>query len=300
MINTAIKHIRRSPYQALTAILIMTITFFVASILVVLAYASSTTLKYYETKPQVIAYFKKDATDDQVGALHAKLEADSRVERVRTMTREDAWKIYKEATANNPLITEFVSPKILPPDVEFGVKDLSLVQTLINEVQEEPGVDEVAFSANLGSSQDLKESVTRLTNISKYIRLGGVLTLTVLLFSSLLVLLVIIGMRISSRKDEIEILGLLGATPGFIRGPFVLEGIYYAVVGTFIGWFLALILTVYLSPSLVSFFETVPFLPKDILSLLGLFGIVLAGEMVLAILLGITGSLIAIKRYLKI
>lgn len=300
MINTAIKHIRRSPYQALTAILIMTITFFVASILIVLAYASSTTLKYYETKPQVIAYFKKDATDEQVNALFQKLKEDQRVEKVRIITREDAWRIYKEATANNPLITEFVSPKILPPDVEFGVKDLSLVQNLINEVGKEPGVDEVAFSANLGSSQDLSESVTRLTNISKYIRLGGAVTLTVLLLSSLLILLVIIGMRISSRKDEIEILQLIGATPGFIRGPFIFEGVFYAVAGSMLGWLLALLLTVYLSPTLVTFFETVPFLPKDILSLLGMFGIILAGQVALAIILGFSGSFIAIKRYLKI
>lgn len=300
MINTSWKHIRRSPYQALTAVLIMTITFFVASVLIVLAYASSSTLKYYETKPQLIAYFTKDAKPDDISDLKIKLEADQRVDNIKFVSQEEALEIYKELTVNTPNITEFVSSKILPPSYEFSAKDLSFTQELINETEKLAYIDEVRFTASLGSKENLTEAVQRLTNISKYIRIGGGITLTFLLLSSLLMLLVIIGMRISTRRDEIEILQLIGATPGFIRGPFVLEGVFYAVAGSILGWLLALLLTIYISPSLVAFFQGVPFLPKDILSLLALFGIILGGQIVLAIILGTAGSFVAIKRYLKI
>jgi len=300
MINTAMKHMRRSPYQALTAILIMTITFFVASILIILAYASSNTLSYYETKPQLIAYFKKDAKQEDISQVKEKLENDSRVENIKFVSQDQALEIYKELTSNSPNISEIVSPKILPPSYEFSVKDLSFTPDLIKEMQANPAIEEVAFTASLGSNQNLSEVVQRLTNISRYIRIGGGIALTFLLLSSLLVLLVIIGMRISSRRDEIEILQLIGATPGFIRGPFILEAISYTVIGSAIGWLLALLLTIYLSPSLVSFFENVPFLPKDILSLLGLFGVVLAGQTLLALILGMAGGFVAIRRYLKI
>ncbi len=300
MINTAIKHIRRAPYQALTAILIMTITFFVATLMIVIAYASSTTLKYYETKPQLIAYFKRDFKAEDVALVKSKLEADSRVENVRFVSQDEALEIYKQLEVNNPQVTEFVSSKILPPSYEFSAKDLNFTQDLINEIEELPSIEEVRFTASLGGKENLKEVVSRLTSISKNIRVGGAVTLTILLLSSLLVLLVIIGMRISTRRDEIEILQLIGATPGFIRGPFILEGVFYAVVGALLGWLLALLTTVYLSPSLVRFFQTVPFLPRDILALLSLFGIILAGEVLLAIILGTAGSFVAIKRYLKI
>ncbi|OGY15375.1 MAG: hypothetical protein A3H88_02170 [Candidatus Blackburnbacteria bacterium RIFCSPLOWO2_02_FULL_44_9] len=300
MINTSWKHIRRSPYQALTAVLIMTITFFVATILVVLAYASSSVLKYYETRPQVIAYLKKDVPTEDISAFQNKLEADTRIEDVRFVSKEQALQIYKDATANNPLLSEFVSPKVFPASIEFSVKDLSFAQPLIGELENEGVVEEVAFTASLGSNQNLSQVVERLTSISQYIRVGGGIILTFLLLSSLLVLLVITGMRIASRREEIEILQLIGATPTFIRGPFLLEGMFYGLVGATVGWLFAFLLTLYLSPSLVSFFQGIPFLPKDMLGILQLFGIILGGQIILASALGTLGSFIALKRYLKI
>ncbi|OGY09829.1 MAG: hypothetical protein A2700_01630 [Candidatus Blackburnbacteria bacterium RIFCSPHIGHO2_01_FULL_44_64] len=278
----------------------MTITFFVATILVVLAYASSSVLKYYETRPQVIAYLKKDVPTEDISAFQNKLEADTRIEDVRFVSKEQALQIYKDATANNPLLSEFVSPKVFPASIEFSVKDLSFAQPLIGELENEGVVEEVAFTASLGSNQNLSQVVERLTSISQYIRVGGGIILTFLLLSSLLVLLVITGMRIASRREEIEILQLIGATPTFIRGPFLLEGMFYGLMGATVGWLFAFLLTLYLSPSLVSFFQGIPFLPKDMLGILQLFGIILGGQIILASALGTLGSFIALKRYLKI
>lgn len=298
--ETAWKHIRRTPYQALAAVCIMTLTFFVGTVLVVLAYGFSSLLSYYETRPQVIAYLKNDATAERISAFQRKLEADARIENVRYVSKEQALNIYKEATANNPLLAEFVSPKVFPASIEFSVTNLAFAQEVINDVGRENFVDEVAFTANLGDSKNLNAVVDRLNRIANYLRLGGAILLGFLLASSLLVLLVITSMRIASRRDEIEILQLIGATPGFIRIPFILEGIFYSVVGAAVGWLLAFLLTLYLSPSLASFFQGVAFLPTEITSLLGLFGIVLGIQMAVAALLGASGSFVAIKRYLKI
>ena len=300
MINTAVKHIRRSPYQALTAIMIMTITFFVATILILLAYGSSTTLKYFETKPQLMAYLVKDGTQEDAERISKKLQSDPRVERVKIVTQEEALQIYKELSSSQPLISEFLSPKTLPISIDFSVADLKFTQELISELEKDPKIDEINFTASLGTGQSLEEAVDKLSNISKYLKIAGGVTLTFLILSSLLVLLVIIGMRISSRRDEIEILQLLGATSGFIRSPFIAEGVFYAVVGAFAGWLLASLLTLYLSPSLVAYFAGVPFLPKDLFGLLKLFGIILTGQILLALILGASGSFVAIKRYLKI
>lgn len=298
--KTAWKHIRRSPYQALTAVSIMTLTFFVATMLVVLGYATTSLLKYFETRPQLIAYLKKDASSEETAALQTKLASDVRVEGVKIVSKEEALEIYREATANNPLLAEFVSPKVFPASVEFSVKDLSFVQQLVEEVGQDPTVEEIAFTASLGDSQNLSQVIERLVRFSNYIRVGGGAFVGFLIATSLLVLLVIISMRISARREEIEILQLIGATPGFIRTPFLIEGMLYGVVGAFTGWLLALLLTLYISPSLINFFKDIPFLPTDIMALLGLFGVVIAGEVVLAALLGTVGSLFAIKRYLKI
>lgn len=298
--QTAWKHIRRSPYQALTATFIMSLTFFVATLLLVLTLSSSNLLKYYETRPQVIAYLKKDATNEKIENFKNKLLSDSRIEGVNFVSKDQALDIYKQATANNPLLSEFVSPKVFPASLEFSVTNLNFAKDLIEEIQKADVIDEVAFTANLGDSKNLNQVVERLNKVSSYIRITGSVIVAFLLASSLLVLLIITSMRIATRREEIEILQLLGATSGFIRMPFLLEGIIYAVFGALIGWLVALILTLYLSPQIVTFFGVVPFLPTKITDLLALFGVIFGVEIIIATFLGVLGSLLALGRYLKI
>lgn len=297
--QTALKHIRRAPYQALAATATMVFTFFVATVLAVLAYASTSTLKYFETRPQVIAFLKDDATAEQISALQRKLEADTRLKSVKYVTKDQALKIYKDATSDNPELSALVSPKVFPASLEFSVLDLAFTESVIKEVEEEQIIKQVVFTASLGDQKDYSEVIQNLQKVTYYIRIGGASILLFLLASSLLVLLVIIGMRIASRREEIEILQLIGATPGFVRMPFVFEGIFYAVAGALIGWFGASLILIYLIPYASRYFGEITIFPTTAVGLLTLFGIILAAEIVLGILLGTTGSLIALKRYLK-
>lgn len=298
--KTAKNHLIRGPYQALAAILIMTITFFVATILGILGYSSTQTLNYFETKPQIIAFIKNDAAQEKIIELQNELENDSRVKDVKFVTKDQALEIYKTATSDNPLLAQLVSPKVFPASLEFSVSDISFAEKVINEIQGEEIVKEVEFTASLGGTKNIGIVIEKLRNISNYIRLGGTVVLSFLLGSSLIILLVILGMRISSRRDEIEILQLIGATPGFIRMPFLIEGVFYSVAGAFVGWILASIVIIYLLPSINTFFGDVAFLPKEFSTLGKLFGAILGIEILLATFLGSIGSLIAIRRYLRI
>ncbi|OGY12174.1 MAG: hypothetical protein A3F61_02735 [Candidatus Blackburnbacteria bacterium RIFCSPHIGHO2_12_FULL_41_13b] len=299
-IKTARKHIRRSPYQALAAVLIMTLTFFVATILAILAYASHSTLRHFETQPQIIAFLKNEATSEQVSVLQKELDTDSRVRNVRYVSKEDALEIYRKATSDKPVLSELVSPKVFPASLEFSVTDLSFAEEVIREVEQKETVNQVAYTASLGSTKNIGEVVNNLRNITNYIRIGGLVLLGFLLTSSLLILLVILGMRISSRREEIEILQLIGATPGFIRAPFIFEGIFYALSGAFAGWLAATLGILYLTPSIASFFADIEVLPLTTQGLAMLLGAILGSELLLGLILGATGSFIALRRYLKI
>lgn len=298
-ISTTKKHIRRSPYQALAAILIMSITFFVATVLSLLAYGTNETLRYYETSPKIIAFLKNEGTIDEISQLQRELEGDPRIKNVEFVTKEQALEIFKKASSDRPLVTELVSPKIFPASLEFSVVDLSFAQEVINEAKTKSIIDRVSFTASLGDSKNIDLVIERLKSISYYIRVGGSVVLSFLIASSLLILLVILGMRVSSRRDEIEILQLIGATQGFVRTPFVLEGVFYAVFGSLLGWFLGSLVVIYTMPSIIAYFKEVPFLPTD-LSKLGLLLLAVFGlQLVLALILGFIGSFVAIKRYLK-
>ena len=167
---------------------------------------------------------------------------------------------------------------------------------MIEDMRGEAIVDQVGFTANIGSQTALGDVVSRLRTITLYLRVGGGVLVGVLLATSFLVLIVIIGMRMTTRRGEVEILDLIGATPGFIRSPIIIEAFIYALVGVIVGWLATLILTLYATPSIVNYFGEIPVLPRDTLNILALFGIILAVEIVIGITLALTGSLLAVSR----
>lgn len=297
--KTAFSNIRRSPFQAIAAVFTLTLTFFVITILTVLVYSSDKVLKYFETRPQVIAFLKKDAKPEQVSLLQTKLLSDTRAKDVKYLSKEDALNIYKEATSDNPLLSELVSPAIFPASLEFSLTNISYAQEMINEIRKEEIVDQVGFTANIGSEAALDSTVERLKTITWYLRLGGGILVGLLLATSIFVLLVVISMRLIVRREEVEILGLIGATIGFIRSPVIIEALVYSLTGVFVGWMLSLIVTLYVTPSIISYFKEIPVLPTSTLGLLSFFGIILLAEVLIGGLIALTGSTFAISRSRK-
>lgn len=295
-LKTAFSNIRRSPFQAFAAIFVLSVTFFVVTLMSLMVYASNNVLTYFETRPQIIAFIKDEIKAEEIAALQYKLEMDERVKEVKYVTKEQALEIYKEATADNPLLSELVSPSIFPASLEFSLNDLEYAEDIIGETKNEEIVDQVGFTASIGREDALQDSVDRLKTLTLYTRFGGGVFAAILTITSLLVLLIIISMRITTRREEVEVLDLIGATRGFIRKPLILEAITYAVVGVFMGWVVALILILYSTPAVLSYFNEIAVLPRDTLSLFGIFGMVLGVELFVGILLALIGSSLAISR----
>jgi cell division transport system permease protein len=252
--KTALDYIRRSPFQALAASFVLTLTFFVATLVSVLVYSSSKLITYFETRPQVIAFLKDAATDTDIANLQHSLEDNPKIQNVKYVSKEEALSIYKKATSDNPLLGQLVSPSIFPASLEFSVTDLSYAQTAIDSVKSESIVDSVGFTAALGGESSLNDVVARLRTITTYVKVGGAIFVGLLAISSLVVLFTIISMRMVGRKEEVEILNLIGATQSFIRSPIIIEAFIYTAFGVLIGWAISFIAVLYLAPTVVSYF----------------------------------------------
>lgn len=298
-IRTSFAYIRRAPFQAMAAISVLSLTFFVMTLLAVMSYSTHQILRYFETRPQVIAFLKDEAGGEEVGKLKASLEGDVRVKDVVYVSKEEALEIYKSATSDNPLLGELVSPSIFPASIEFSVTGLEDTQKIIDEVSKNEVVESVDFTANIGGKASLSEVVNRLRTVTYYLRLGGLVTVVVLSTASLLVLTVVIGMRITMKRSEIESLSLIGATSWFIRAPIVLEAINYAVVGVIAGWLVAAVLLMYITPSAIEYFGEVPILPRASGSFFGLLAAILGVELVVGLVIALVGSLAAVSRSLR-
>ena len=285
---TTTKQLRRSPYQALIASMVLTLTFFAVGVFSIIFAGSHFLLKHFEAAPQVIAFFEKgkDISDSRQEEIKAKFEASGKLATFKYISAKEAEAIYKEKNKDDPLLLELVDYKILPPSIEISATSIEALPELKSILESEPEVVDIAFYEDI---------VKSLTNWVKNIRLIGISLIGFLIFLSILIIFVIISMKVAAKKREIGILRLLGASNWFIQGPFVLEGIFYGVVGAFFGWLFAYTLLLYATPLLISWLEDLQLLPVDPILMLMLLGVMVLSGMII----GSLSSLLATKRFFR-
>lgn len=285
-LKTAWKHIRRSPYQALAAISIMVLTFFATSFVLILGFGSQKILEYFEKKPQITVFFRDEAGEQEIEVLKKSMENSGKVENIKYISKEEALKIYQQQYKDDPLLLEMVTAQILPASLEISAKDPLYLKDIYEIVKKEPFIEDIIYQ------RDIVENLLSWTQTLRKIGAGIIIFLALV---SVLIVLLVVSMKIALRRQEIEILGLLGASNWYIRWPFILEGIFYGILGSLIAWGISCALLFYSLPFLESFLSGIPLLSFNIFLMLKLLGM----EMVLGIFLGAAGSFFAIWKYLK-
>lgn len=283
------RNIRRTPYQAMAAIMVMFLTFLTMQIFALLAYGSHQLLTEFESKPQVIGFFKDNTTDQDITAIKRALEQTGRVSSVKYVSKDEALQIYKDRNKNDPKLLELVTASILPASLEVSTvtpQDLTVVADMLAQ---EP----VIGKENVIIPLDVIQAVTKFSNA---IRTTGAVVISFLSLFSLLIILMLIGFKIRLKRKEIEIMKLLGASSMFIRAPFLLEGIFYSAFGAFLAWIVAYATVWYATPFVENTIHEVHLLPVSPLIMLA----ILAGSEITAILIGLVGSFAAIRRYLRL
>lgn len=281
------RNIQRTPIQAIAASMVMFLTFLALLAFLLVAIGSQAALRYFESKPQVIAFFKEGTTNQDVSAIQNALNQEARVSSIKYVSQEDALRIYREKNKNDPTLLELVTANILPSSLEISTKNPQDLQPIAEILKREPVVSEVIVPEDV---------VQTLTSITKVIRIvGGTIVGFLMIFASL-VILMIIGFKIRLRRGEIEIMRLLGASPTFIRTPFLLEGMFYGVVGASCAWVIVYLMLWYFTPFLQGYLGEIKLLPINPTMMLALLG----ASLIVASAIGGLGSIGAVRRYLKI
>lgn len=275
---------RRSPYQSVAAILMTTITFFIVSVFTFTVIGARELLSYFESRPQVTAFFKDSAVQADVDKLESDIASTITIESSNYISKEEALEIYREQNKDNPLLLEMVTADILPASLEVSAKNVNDLEVVAATMQKNASVEEVVFQ---------KDVIDTLKSWVNGVRIAGLGLSGLLLVASLTTIIMILGLKFTARKSEINTLSLLGASPWYIRGPFVTEGVIYSVVGALFGWTFSVVGIMYLTPNLIEFLQGIPLLPvpPEILA------IVLGGQLALGLILGFVASLIATRRY---
>lgn len=285
-LSTALTAMRRSPYQTMVAIVMVSLTCLVAYAFSLMLLGAQTVLAYFETQPQVIAFFDLTTTSEQITQAEQAMRQKDYVKEVSVVSKEQALELYRQDKEDDPLLLELVSAEILPASIEVSGKTVNDLEQIRNDLQSQSGIEEVVFQ------RDIIDSLGTWTKSLRYIGLG---LSTLLGLTSFLIVMVVIGIKITAKRQAIYVMRIIGASQWYIKRPFMVEGMLYGVVGSVIGWSLMYGCLLYLTPWLRAFLSPAPLFPIPWQVLAVQF---VAGSGV-AVIIGMFASLTASQRLIR-
>ncbi len=296
--NEILKSVKRTPYQSLAIFLILFFTLFLSTIIFVSFTFLYSFLNYVETRPQVTVYFQTKASTDQIYKLRDELNNSGKVLSIKYISKDEAYKIYKELNKDNPLLLEMVTADILPASLEIYAKKPMYLPEIAEYLKKQAGVDEVIFQ---------KDIVNQLVSITNILRIGAIVFFGFLIFMTIVVLIVITSFKVALKKEEIQLLQLLGATNDYIRSPFLKEASFFGTTASVISFVIIALIIVYLNPFLISYLRGIPTLSLNLyFTQLVVWPVNLTfmlTTLVISLVFGITistsASYLAINKYLK-
>ena len=294
------QHFRRNWTTVLGAIVTIFLSLFIIGVFVLGSALINNMIGSVEDEVTIQAFLSDDATEEQVAAFKGKVEGWDNVESVTLRTKEEALQQYQEQMSNrnaSDAITALDGENPLPASLVIKLDDPQQVEATANKI-----IDDSDFAAICDSqdspSSDVnygRETVEKLFSVTSYIRFAAIVLVALLTFVAFVFINNTIRLAITARRREIGIMRLVGASNGFIRGPFLLEGTLEAVIGALLA-IVALVAGVHaLLPRLASSLQFLSFsIPTA--TILATSGALLA----LGVVIGLFGSALAMRRYLKV
>jgi cell division transport system permease protein len=277
-------------FPNLITIGIIAISMLIFSTFTLLAYNLTHFLKIWEDKIEVIAYLKRGTPSGEVEPLLDKTRLLEGVEVVRYVSPYDAMAFMETKLGRQKNLLQGIQPAVLPPSFEIQLKKEYRNSTKIKEVVTH--LKKISQFEEIQYGQEWVETFSVLVHILRLTQwiLGGLLLIAVVFITSNT-----LQLTISSRREEIEVMQWVGASPAFIRVPFYMEGLIQGLLGGGLAiLFLFLMhqgLFLNLPPSMQAWLAKIPvlFLPLETIVW------ILLGGMVL----GFFGSSVASMRVLK-
>lgn len=226
--------IRRTPYQSFATFFTLFLTLFLSlSIFFILTFLYGM-LGYVESRPQVTVYFQTKTSEKDIQKIKAQLIDSGKVTAAKYVSKNEAYNIYKKLNKDNPLLLEMVTPDILPASLEIFATKPTYLPEIADFLNKQPGIDEVNFQ---------KSIIDRLLSLTSVVRKMAIMFFGYFIVTTIIILVSITHFKIALKKDEIELLRLLGASKFYIKKPFLKEATFFgffsstAVFGVFMGLF---------------------------------------------------------------
>jgi cell division transport system permease protein len=235
----------------------------------------------------VEAYFPPDTSQQETDATINKVEGWPEVSSVNYVSEEEALATFKDTFADRPELYQNLEPGVLPASLQIQLENPTEAEQVAQRLEQEQG-----FAAdNLSYPQ---QTIERLNSVTSYMIWGLYGATLLFLISSVLLISNAIRLSIFARRKEIEVMKLVGASDGFVRTPFVFEGMVQGLIGAG----LAALTVIWLNFLVIDWSRNalpfVPISPDSVNALLMLLILVAVG-----VAIGVIGSFLSVTRFLR-
>lgn len=295
IIKTGFQNFYRNSWLAAATISVIVLTLFVVTSLLLLNVVTQAVVTNLQNKVDISAYFQAESPEEQILSVRQELIKLPEVKSAEYVSKAEALRQFKETHKDNPTLLQSLDElNDNPLEASLNIKAQSSSQyasivSFLEQGKYSSLLDKVNYHQN-------EEVINRVSNLAKNIGRGGLIASFILALMAVFVTFNTIRLTMFNWKEEISVMRLVGGSNWYIRGPFIVEGIIYGILGAFITLILIYPALYLVSPRITSFLPEVDLLYFFEVNI-GQILILLVG---VGVALGSLSSFIAIRRYLRV
>ena len=277
----------RNKFMAVASVLTVTLSMFILGVFLCAVLNINHMATYLENQVEMTVYLKDGLNTEQVMAVGKKLKALPDLKEIKFTNKDQAMAEFKQRLGDQQGILDAINGNPLPSSYSTSFATPASLKKAVSIVTQYPEVDSVQYG------QDIIE---QLYKVAQVIRIGGIILIIFLAGAELFIISNTIRLTVFARRREIQIMKYVGATNGFIRWPFIFEGMIIGFIGSglsaFILWEGYKVVLMEMAQAGLVFIPMIPLWP-----FIGYMTVMLLAA---GIIIGILGSTISLRKYMKV
>lgn len=277
----------RNRFMAIASVLTVTLSMFILGVFLSAVLNINHMASYLENQVEMTVYLKDGLTTDQVMGIGKYLKAQPGMKEIKFTNKDQAMKDFRERMGDQQGLLDAINGNPLPASYQMSFQTPEQLKTAAEVVAKYQGVETVQYG---------KDIIEQLYKVAQVIRLSGIVLIIFLAGAELFIISNTIRLTVFARRREIQIMKYVGASNGFIRWPFLFEGMVIGFWGSgfasFILWEGYKTVVSEMAAAGLVFIPMIPLWPFMGYTTL----IILAA----GIVIGVMGSAISLRKYMKV
>ena len=277
----------RNRFMAIASVLTVTLSMFILGVFLSAVLNINHMASYLENQVEMTVYLKDGLTTDQVMGIGKYLKAQPGMKEIKFTNKDQAMKDFRERMGDQQGLLDAINGNPLPASYQMSFQTPEQLKTAAEVVAKYQGVETVQYG---------KDIIEQLYKVAQVIRLSGIVLIIFLAGAELFIISNTIRLTVFARRREIQIMKYVGASNGFIRWPFLFEGMVIAFLGS---GFASLILwegyKTVVSEMAAAGLVFIPMIP--LWPFMGYTTLIILAA---GIVIGVMGSAISLRKYMKV